>query len=197
MQTKTTRSLSLVAASAACLLVAAPALAVPQSSVVNVPPYQTHGQHHDASWGTRGAHIASGTQIHARLENTINSHRAHTGDRFTARIDRPVLDSRGHVAIPAGAQIVGTVRGADQRMFSQPHVALSVDGVRVDGRFVAMNSEIVRSEPDGFRAGLRMRNYVRLEAGSPIIVRTTSALPVASLRDERTRNMGGGPKTPR
>jgi hypothetical protein len=180
-------------AATACLIVTAPAFARdPNSGVVNVPSYPTRQRLEQPA--VHGAQLSSGTRIQARVEGQINSRSAHPGDSFTLRVAQPVRDSRGQIAIPAGAQLVGSVMGADRNMWSPAHIALAIEGIRVGSNTVPLPARVIDTQTHTFRAGLRMRNYVRLDPGSRVTVETTAPVSVSALHHPHTQALGGGPK---
>jgi hypothetical protein len=160
--------------------------------VVNVPAYPTQQQLSQPD--AHGARIPAGTRIRARVEASIDSHTAHPGDRITLRVEQPIRDSRGQLAVPAGTQLVGTVMGADRNMWSPAHIALAIDGIRYGSTTVPLPARVVESDTHSFRAGVRMRNYVRLDRGSAVTVETTAPVSVATLHRTQPVPIGGGPK---
>src|SRR6266496_5126399 len=52
---------------------------------------------------------AAGTHLDMAVTDTISSRTNHAGDAFSARVVDDVKDAQGHVVIPAGAVIGGTV----------------------------------------------------------------------------------------
>src|SRR5436190_13315679 len=52
---------------------------------------------------------AAGTHLDMAVTDTISSRTNHAGDAFSAKVVDDVKDARGHVVIPAGAVISGTV----------------------------------------------------------------------------------------
>src|SRR2546422_1173172 len=51
----------------------------------------------------------AGTHLDMAVSDTITSRTNHAGDAFTAKVVDDVKDARGHVVIPAGAVVAGTV----------------------------------------------------------------------------------------
>ncbi len=68
----------------------------------------------EASFGKseRTLRLATGTEIHVRLENTLSSKSARIEDRFEASVVDPVRHG-GDVAIPAGARVRGVVKSVE------------------------------------------------------------------------------------
>jgi hypothetical protein len=62
----------------------------------------------------QGLDIASGTEIHAALDESLSSKRNHPGDEFTAVVNEPVRADNGAVAIPTGTRIRGQVTEAEE-----------------------------------------------------------------------------------
>ncbi len=52
---------------------------------------------------------ASGTRVALEVSDSISSRTAAAGQEFTATVARNVIDGAGHVVIPAGSKVTGTV----------------------------------------------------------------------------------------
>lgn len=98
-----------------------------------------------AQGAQRSAELKAGTPIQIALTDTIDSHRAKTGDRFAAEITSPVMYGR-YAVIPAGSKIYGVVDQAASpvKKLSQPAgVRLVFDRIETpDGRVIPVNARI-------------------------------------------------------
>lgn len=53
--------------------------------------------------------VASGTNLHVRMNKTISSKTARVSDTFTATVTEPVYSTNGVVVIPSGSTVVGRI----------------------------------------------------------------------------------------
>jgi hypothetical protein len=88
--------------------------------------------------------LSSGTHIGMTVTDTITSKTAKPGDAFAATVHEDVRDARGHVVIPAGATVEGTV--TDVKPAPSPNatgtMVLAVNHVRVGGSSYAIDASI-------------------------------------------------------
>jgi hypothetical protein len=79
--------------------------------------------------------IPAGTPIGIRLQNSISSASANSGDHFDAVIDEPVVID-GQVVIPKGANATGRVVAAKSsgRLHDPGYLRLALDSVTVNGK---------------------------------------------------------------
>lgn len=80
--------------------------------------------------------LRAGTGISLSADDSITTRQAHDGDPFTATVSENVRDASGHVVIPAGSHVTGTILHAtpapNPRATGQ--LELAVTGVTVRGR---------------------------------------------------------------
>jgi hypothetical protein len=107
--------------------------------------------------------IPSGTIVHVRLLDTLDTKRNRAGDRFTATLDEPLL-SAGHVVVPKGTQFRGHIVQARQsgRFKGRAAMALSLDSFQLDG--VTYPLETTRSARAS--KGHKKRNWLWIGGGS-------------------------------
>jgi hypothetical protein len=82
-----------------------------------------------------GAVIPSGTPLHVRVDESIDTKRNRAGDGFTATLAEPV-ELGGRVMVPAGTEFRGhvTTARASGRMKGRAQLGLALDGFRLNGR---------------------------------------------------------------
>jgi len=57
--------------------------------------------------------LSAGTQVSASVNDSITTRSAKAGDTFTATVSQDVRNAAGHVVIPAGSNVSGTIVAAD------------------------------------------------------------------------------------
>ena len=102
--------------------------------------------------------VPDGTEISARLEDTVSSKTARVEDRVTATIAEPVT-VQGRRAVPAGTEVRGLVRRVEraQRPSKGGRLEIEFDTMMLDGQRVPMDARVVSIEQGGVdkkRAGL-------------------------------------------
>lgn len=98
---------------------------------------------HRAPAGPASYTAASGTHVALSVNDTISSRTARAGQDFTAKVRRDVKDAAGHVVIPAGSTVSGTVtevKPGDPR--SEGTLTLAVSSVTVNGRSYPIEATI-------------------------------------------------------
>ena len=88
--------------------------------------------------------IPAGTPIGIRLQNSISSASATSGDHFDAVIDEPVMVD-GQVVIPKGANATGRVVAAKSsgRLHDPGYLRLSLDSVTLNGKEVPVQTSSI------------------------------------------------------
>jgi hypothetical protein len=88
--------------------------------------------------------IPAGTPIGIRLQNSISSASANSGDHFDAVIDEPIVID-GQVVIPKGTNATGRVVTAKSsgRLHDPGYLRLSLDSVTVNGKEVAVQTSSI------------------------------------------------------
>jgi hypothetical protein len=107
--------------------------------------------------------IPSGTVVHVRLLETLDTKRNRAGDRFTATLDEPLV-SGNRVVVPKGTPFKGHIVQARQsgRFKGRAAVALSLDSFELDG--VSYPLETTRSARAS--KGHKKRNWLWIGGGS-------------------------------
>jgi hypothetical protein len=138
--------------------------------------------------------IPTGTQLVARMNNSVATTSQESGPWFSATTVSDVRDVHGRLLIPAGSQISGRVYDTHRSM-DDARLSLGIDGISIHGTFVPLSAEITKAQTYTWRAGWRFAQNVRLPAGAPITLQLSRPLPVASLEHALGASMrGGGPK---
>ena len=178
---------------AALGIVAASAGVSATPHVVNVPAYPTT----DGQPVVCSTDLPVGTLIRAQLQTTISSRDARPGTPFVATVRTPIMDAKGTIVIPAGTRIAGRVRDVHRGSIYVGHarIALSIEGLRMNDRFVPVTASLMQYDVTRHRSGLLRREETLLPGGSPIIVELTRPVPVALLMPPAAQTaVGGGPR---
>lgn len=79
--------------------------------------------------------ISSGTSLHVRVDEALDTRRNRIGDRFEATLTRPVLVN-GRTVLPSGTRFHGhvTTAAASGRLKGRAVMGLTLDGFRLHGR---------------------------------------------------------------
>jgi hypothetical protein len=79
--------------------------------------------------------IPSGTALHVRVDESINTRANRAGDGFTATLSAPV-EVDGRTVVPAGTQFAGhvTTAAASGRMKGRARIGLTLDSFELGGR---------------------------------------------------------------
>jgi hypothetical protein len=85
-----------------------------------------------------------GTEIHASLDDSINSRRDSIGRSVTAEVTQSVTGANGKVLIPAGSTVRFTVArlSSARSKSSQGRFALRVDGIEVGGQLQKVEADV-------------------------------------------------------
>lgn len=88
--------------------------------------------------------IPAGTPIYIRLQSSVSSHSAHSGDAFEAVIDEPIV-LNGQTVVPRGAQATGRVVDAKPsgRLHASGYLRLTLASITVNGRAVPVETSSV------------------------------------------------------
>jgi hypothetical protein len=107
--------------------------------------------------------IPAGTPIGIRLQNSISSASATSGDHFDAVIDEPVVVD-GQVVIPKGANATGRVVAAKSsgRLHDPGYLRLSLSSVTVNGKDVPLQSSSIFAKG----ASHKKRNLAMIGGGA-------------------------------
>lgn len=116
-----------------------------------------------ASWT-----LDAGRQFTAATRDTISSRTAKVGDVFSAQVLSDVQDSRGRVAIPAGALVSGTVAAVKQA--SSPRdpgtLTLAISSVTVRGRNYPIDASIDAIQTERQGQGISTGDAVKVGVGA-------------------------------
>ena len=112
--------------------------------------------------------VNSGTRLHARINETINSKTARIGDRFTATVTEPVYSSNGVLVIPASTTVVGRVDAVKPAVKGGKPGTLDVSFIQlkipngtsraINGTLTELNSDDAKSDSEGTASGDRMKH---------------------------------------
>ena len=107
--------------------------------------------------------IPSGTVVHVRLLDTLDTKRNRAGDRFTATLDEPLV-SGDRVIVPKGTPFRGHIVQSRQsgRFKGRAAMALSLDSFDLDGATYPLDTN--RSARAS--AGHKKRNWLWIGGGS-------------------------------
>jgi len=88
--------------------------------------------------------IPAGTPIYIRLQSSVSSHSARSGDAFEAVIDEPIVVN-GETLVPRGAQATGRVVEAKPsgRLHASGYLRLTLASITVNGRAVPVETSSV------------------------------------------------------
>jgi hypothetical protein len=88
--------------------------------------------------------LAAGTGVTLSADDSITTRSAKAGDSFSATISENVRDGAGHVVIPAGSAVAGTIVSADPapNPRSSGKLELAVSSVTVRGRSYAVEGTV-------------------------------------------------------
>ena len=88
--------------------------------------------------------LSAGTGIAMTANDSITTRKAKAGDAFSATISADVKTSGGHVVIPAGSAVSGTIVHADPapNPRSSGRLELSVTSVTIRGKSVAVDATV-------------------------------------------------------
>ncbi len=111
---------------------------------------------------------AAGTHLDMAVTDTISSRTNHAGDAFSARVVDDVKDAQGHVVIPAGAVIGGTVMAV--KPAPNPNepgtLTLAVSTVTVRGTKYDLDARIDSLETVRHGRGITTGDAAKVGAGA-------------------------------
>src|SRR6184192_4797380 len=87
---------------------------------------------------------AAGTRVPLAVSESISTRQAKAGDAFTATVAQDVKDAAGHVVIPAGSAVQGTIVAAEPapNPNASGRLELAVQTVTVRGASYAMDATV-------------------------------------------------------
>ena len=88
--------------------------------------------------------LRAGTGVSASADDSISTRHAKAGDTFTATVSESVRDRSGHVVIPAGSQVSGTIVHAEPAPNPRAtgSLDLSITSVKIRGRTYTINGTV-------------------------------------------------------
>jgi hypothetical protein len=107
--------------------------------------------------------IPAGTPIGVRLQNSISSASANSGDHFEAVVDEDVVVD-GHVVIPKGANATGRVVAAKNsgRLHAPGYLRLALSSVSINGKDVPLQTSSIFAQGGSHKN----RNLVMIGGGT-------------------------------
>lgn len=117
----------------------APAPAAPQKKAAPKPPPKPPPPAAPTSYTLR-----AGTGISLSADDSISTRSAKAGDTFTATVSESVRDASGHVVIPAGSSVSGTIVSADPapNPRASGRLELAVTSVTVRGKVYTVDGTV-------------------------------------------------------
>lgn len=109
------------------------------------------------------ASIPSGTALHVRVDESIDTRRNRAGDGFSATLDQPI-EVEGRILIPAGTAFAGhvTTAAASGRLKGRAALGLRLDSFQLNGR----EYRIQTSSVDRVSAAHKKRNAILIGGGA-------------------------------
>jgi hypothetical protein len=112
--------------------------------------------------------VPSGTRLHARINETLNSRTSRVGERFTATVTDPVYSSTGAIVIPNGSTLTGRVdrvqparKGGNPGSIDVSFVSLRLPNGKtrvINGTLTDLTSDDAKSDTEGTASGDRMKH---------------------------------------
>ncbi len=89
--------------------------------------------------------IPSGTPVHVRVDESIDTRRNRGGDPFTATLSQPI-EVDGRIMVPAGTEFSGhvTTAAASGRLRGRASLGLRLDSFRLNGRVYPVQTSSVQ-----------------------------------------------------
>ena len=111
---------------------------------------------------------AAGTRVPLAASDTITTRHAKAGDAFTASVSQEVKDAAGHVVIPAGSTVQGTIDAAEPRPNpnSPGKFVLSVHSVTVHGTSYPVEGSVVAMDTVQQGRGVTKADAAKVGAGA-------------------------------
>lgn len=109
------------------------------------------------------AEIPSGTPLHVRVDEAIDTRNNRAGDPFSATLSAPI-EVDGRVLVPTGTEFAGHVTraGASGRLKGRAFIGLKLDSFRLNGR----EYPIQTSSVDRVSASHKKRNALLIGGGA-------------------------------
>jgi len=112
--------------------------------------------------------LAAGTSVPLTASDSISTRHAHAGDAFTATVSQDVKDAAGHVVIPAGSTVSGTITAAvpAPNPKSAGHIDLAVTSVSVRGASYAIDASVAGKDTVMQGRGVTGADAAKVGAGA-------------------------------
>jgi hypothetical protein len=124
--------------------------------------HEDHYHPEQAAITTKTYDLPVGTELPVRVEETIDSGQAAEGQTYAAEVTKDVLDARGDVVIPSGANAQIVIRSAAKggRIRGSSDLALDLASVSVGGRrYQLSTTDLVQRGKTGMGANKRTAEY--------------------------------------
>jgi hypothetical protein len=111
---------------------------------------------------TKTNHLAVGTQIAVRTEETIDSARAAEGQTYAAEVSRDVVDEAGDLVIPGGSNAQIIIKSATKggRFHGKSDLVLDLQSVSVEGqKYQLSTADLEARGKDGVGGNRRTAEY--------------------------------------
>lgn len=112
--------------------------------------------------------IPSGTRLHARINETLNSRTSRVGERFTATVTDPVYSSTGVIVIPSGSTLTGRIdrvqparKGGNPGSIDASFISLRLPNAKtrvINGTLTDLTSDDAKSDAEGTASGDKMKH---------------------------------------
>jgi hypothetical protein len=114
--------------------------------------------------------LRAGTEVSASVDDSISTRHAKPGDAFTATVSESVRDRSGHVVIPAGSTMTGTVVHADPapNPRASGQLDLAVTTVSVRGRTYTVEGTVESKDTVMQGRGVTKADAAKVGGGAAI-----------------------------
>ena len=114
--------------------------------------------------------LAAGSHFSASAGDSITTRSAKAGDAFTATVSQDVRDAAGHVVIPAGSSIAGSIVAAEPAPNPRAtgRLELSVTNVTVRGKSYAVNGTVESKDTVMQGRGVTAADAAKVGGGAAI-----------------------------
>src|SRR6266704_1223936 len=114
--------------------------------------------------------LAAGTRVGLTASDSISTRSAKAGDAFTATVGQDVKDASGHVVIPAGSRVEGTITAADPapNPNSSGKIELAIKSVTVRGTSYPVDATVVSKDTVMQGRGVTGADAAKVAGGAAI-----------------------------
>ena len=119
--------------------------------------------HHDNNAAVQKITVPAGTPIAIRMQSSVSSKTASSGDRFRAILDEPLV-VEGKTVAPRGADVTGHVVAARSsgRLHKPGYLRLTLDSVTVNGKRTSLETSSIFLQASSHKK----RNTVLIAGGT-------------------------------